>query len=96
MSQVAQQFVVYPQASINPHQNVQAIALFLPDGSVHSVPKRAAAQTDVPAMTSTAAITGGEPPTEAEFNQLRADVVAMRTVVNSMLAKFRTAGTIAP
>ena len=52
------------------------------------------AVADVAAMTQ-AAITGGESPTEAEFNALRADVAAIRTTVNALLASLRTAEVIA-
>ena len=76
-------------------QAVVDIALFNDDGTARSVPKQAAAQADVTPLTQ-AAITGGEPPTEAEFNALRADHAATRTVLNSLLAKMRTAGQLAP
>jgi hypothetical protein len=56
---------------------------------------QAAAVTDVAALTSSNA-TGGDAPTEAEYNALRADVVAIRTTMNSLLAKLRTAGLLAP
>lgn len=55
----------------------------------------AAAQADVAALTSAAA-TGGDAPTEAEYNAVRTDLVATRTVVNALLAKLRTAGLLAP
>ena len=71
------------------------IALFDASGAARVVPERAAAQTDAPAMTQ-AAITGGESPTEAEFNALRTDVVNLRTTVNALLAKLRTANILAP
>ncbi|GAA4439410.1 hypothetical protein [Phytohabitans houttuyneae] len=51
---------------------------------------QAVAVADAPAMTSAAPISGGESPTEAEFNALRADVVALRTTVNALLASLRT------
>ena len=52
------------------------------------------AVTDAAALTSVAA-TGGDAPTEAEYNALRADVVALRTTVNALLASLRTANGIA-
>ncbi len=52
-----------------------------------------AAVADVAALTS-AAITGGESPTEAEHNAVRADAVAIRTTVNALLASLRAAGVI--
>jgi hypothetical protein len=55
----------------------------------------AAAQTDVAALTS-AQLTGGESPTQAEHNALQADVAAVRTVLNSLLAKLRTSGAVTP
>lgn len=51
------------------------------------------AVSDVAALTS-AAITGGESPTEAEHNALRTDVVAVRTTVNALLASLRAAGLL--
>jgi len=54
----------------------------------------AAAQTDVGAVTSVVA--AGATPTKAEYDALRVDVLACRTVINSLLAKLRTAEYIAP
>lgn len=48
---------------------------------------------DVAALTS-AVITGGESPTEAEHNALRADVVAIRTTLNSLLDALQAAGLV--
>lgn len=81
--------------SAKPGQTVTQLALYLPDGTQHKVPKMAAAQTDSPALTSAAA-TGGDAPTEAEYNALRTDVSNVRTTLNSLLGKLRTASTIAP
>ena len=55
----------------------------------------AAAVADLGAMTSAAA-TGGDAPTEAEYNALRVDAAAVRTKVNALLASLRTAGLLAP
>ncbi|TDD37888.1 hypothetical protein E1287_07475 [Actinomadura sp. KC06] len=52
-----------------------------------------AAVSDVAALTSSAA-SGGEAPTEAEYNALRTDVAAIRTTVNALLASLRAAGQI--
>jgi hypothetical protein len=49
---------------------------------------------DIGALTS-AQITGGESPTEAEFNALQADVATIRTKVNAILAELRQGGAIA-
>ncbi len=54
----------------------------------------AAAVADLGALTS-AQITGGESPTEAEHNAVQADVAAIRTKVNALLAARRTAGLVA-
>lgn len=54
---------------------------------------KAAAVADVAALTSAAA-TGGDAPTEAEHNAVRADMVAVRTTVNALLASLRTAGLL--
>jgi hypothetical protein len=56
--------------------------------------EQAAAQTDVGAVTSTVA--AGANPTKAEFDALRVDALATRTVLNSLLAKLRTASILAP
>lgn len=45
-----------------------------------------------PAAMTQAAITGGESPTEAEFNALRADVVALRATVAALLTSLKAAG----
>lgn len=52
------------------------------------------AVSDLGALTS-AAITGGESPTEAEHNAVQADVAAIRTTVNTILARLRSAGLLA-
>lgn len=54
---------------------------------------QAVAVADLPALTSAAA-TGGDAPTEAEYNALRVDVSANRTKVNALLAALRTAGLL--
>ncbi len=55
---------------------------------------QAAAVADLGALTS-AQLTGGESPTEAEFNALQTDVAAIRTKVNALLGSLRTAGLLA-
>ena len=44
-----------------------------------------AATASAPAAMTQAAITGGESPTETEFNTLRADVVALRGTVAALV-----------
>jgi hypothetical protein len=56
--------------------------------------KVVAARADVAAATSTVA--AGANPTKAEFDALRVDYLAARTVINDLLAKMRTAGILAP
>jgi len=91
---VEQQQVV-AQTSINPSQGVTRVALFKSDGTPFAgLPSTAAAQTDVGAVTSVVA--AGATPTKAEFDALRVDALATRTVLNSLLAKLRTAGVILP
>mgnify|MGYP003579235271 CR=1 FL=1 len=80
------------QASIRPSQRVTELALFTADGDPHVVPAQAAAQTDVGAVTSVVA--AGATPTKAEYDALRVDALATRTVLNNLLAKLRTAGVI--
>lgn len=53
--------------------------------------KQGAAVADAAALTS-AQISGGESPTEAEFNALQADVAALRTKLNALLGSLRGAG----
>lgn len=62
----------------------------------------AIADAAAPAAVSSSAITGGESPTEAEHNAVRADVVALRaevatltTKLNAALAALRGVGVIA-
>lgn len=87
--------VMVGQPATQSGQHVMKMAFVNEDGDSLNIPQQAAAQTDVAALTQ-AAITGGESPTEAEFNALRTDHAATRTVLNSLLAKLRTAGVIAP
>jgi hypothetical protein len=92
--QITMQAKVVSQATPNAGQVMGLLALFNDDGSPREVPDQAAAQTDVGAVTSVVA--AGATPTKAEYDALRVDVLAIRTVVNSLLAKLRTAGVIAP
>lgn len=55
--------------------------------------KQAAAQTDMAAVTTTAA--AGANPTKAEFDKVVTDLAAARTTINGLLAKLRAAGLIA-
>ena len=54
---------------------------------------QATAVADLGALTS-AQLTGGESPTEAEHNALQADVAAIRNKVNTLLAAMRTASLL--
>jgi len=90
--QKVEQFVVVPQAAVNPHQTVHQLALFDADGTPHVVAAQAAAQADVGAVTSVVA--AGAAPTKAEYDALRVDALATRTALNSLLGKLRTAGVI--
>jgi hypothetical protein len=91
-----QQLIVVSQTKTTPTTGVGKVALFKADGTPFPAAtfSQAAAQADVAALTQ-AAITGGESPTETEFNNLRTDHANTRTVLNSLLAKLRTAGIIA-
>lgn len=90
-----EQIQVVSQGTINPSQGVTQAALFKTDGTAFGpLPLQTAAQTDVGAVTSTVA--AGATPTKAEFDALRVDVLANRTVINSLLAKMRTSGALAP
>ncbi|MCP9976509.1 hypothetical protein [Actinomadura madurae] len=63
----------------------------LPSGVGDFEPGEAVA--DVAALTSSDA--AGETPTDEEYDALRADVAAIRTTVNALLASLRAAGLIA-
>jgi hypothetical protein len=47
-----------------------------------------------PAALTSAAITGGESPTEAEHNAVRADLVATRTQLIALITSLENAGII--
>jgi len=49
-----------------------------------------------PTAMSQAAITGGESPTEAEFNALRTDLVNTRTTLQNLLTSLRAGGVLLP
>lgn len=85
---------VITDGSVDYNQSAVKLALFNTDGDPLNVPELAAAQTDVGAVTSVVA--AGSTPTKAEYDALRVDALATRTVLNSLLAKLRTAGIIAP
>lgn len=55
--------------------------------------RQAAAQTDMAAVTTTAA--AGANPTKAEFDKVVTDLAAARTTINGLLAKLRASGVIA-
>ena len=77
-----------------PNQDSMDVLLFDSTGAPLTVPKLIAARADAAAATSTAA--AGATPTKAEFDALRTDYLALRTLVNDLLAKMRTAGILAP
>lgn len=90
------QAVVISQAALTRNSEPMQLALFNTDGTPFAANQsdQMPVQADIAALTQ-AAITGGESPTEAEFNALRADHAATRTAVNSLLAKLKTAGLMA-
>lgn len=51
-----------------------------------------AAVVAAPSALTSAAITGGESPTEAEHNAVRADVAALHTTVAALLVALKGAG----
>jgi hypothetical protein len=85
--------VVATADNVNKNQAQMQILLVDTTGAILNVPKKAAARADMGTLTSTDA--AGATPTDAEFDALRADVVALRTLVNDLLAKLRTANIIA-
>ncbi len=88
------QAVVTSQAAINPHQTVEQFALFNVDGTPSNLGAQGEAVDDVAAFDSDQ-ITGGQSPTEGEYNDLQADVVSVQTTVDELLASLRAAGIIA-
>ena len=56
--------------------------------------KQTAGVADADAATAAAA--AGATPTKAEFDALLADVNALRTTLNALLAAMRTSGQLAP
>lgn len=94
MPNKVEQVRVVSQSVLNPHQTVTEMALFTAAGAPFgTLPAQAAVQTDVGAVTSVVAAAGT--PTKAEYDALRVDALATRTVLNALLAKLRTAGVIA-
>jgi hypothetical protein len=89
-----QQVVVVTQNSLRNNQDTVQMALFNTDGTPHVVGQQAAAQADLAALTSAAAV--GATPTKAEFDKVVVDLAASRTLINSLLAKMRTAKQLAP
>lgn len=87
-----EQVVVVDQAVLKANQRATKLALFNADGTPRPLASQAAAQTDVGAVTSVVA--AGATPTKAEYDALRVDALATRTVLNNLLAKLRTAGVI--
>jgi hypothetical protein len=64
------------------------------DRRLDAVPtSQGAAVADLGALTS-AQLTGGESPTEAEHNAVQTDVAAIHAKVNALLGSLRTAGII--
>lgn len=89
----ARQAIVVTGSTINPSMESERIALFNNSGAALTVPLQVAANADAAAATSVVA--AGATPTKAEYDALRADYLALRTVVNSLQAKMRTAGILA-
>lgn len=48
-----------------------------------------------PSALTSAAATGGDAPTEAEYNALRTDVSNLRTTVAALLTSLKNAGLVA-
>lgn len=96
MSDVVRKLTVVDPSEAQGSVYTGRVALLKDDGTAYQPVSftQGAAQVDTVAMTQ-AAITGGESPTEAEFNALRTDLVNTRTTLNGLLAKLRTAGIIA-
>lgn len=86
-----QQVTVVNRTAVANDTGLGKLALFNSDGTpfAASTFKQVAARSDAAAATSTAA--AGANPTKAEFDALRNDYLALRTVVNDLLAKMRTA-----
>lgn len=95
-NRVVKDFKLVTKAAPTSNQTMEECALFTDAGvpvTVLTNSNVAAAQTDAAAATSSAAVAA---PTKAEYDALRTDYLELRTVVNSLLAKMRTAGLLAP
>lgn len=94
MTQRIKQAKVVSLETPDPSMGTELLALFNANGTPYQPEAfvQAAAQADVGVVTSTVA--AGATPTKAEFDALRVDALATRTVLNALLAKLRTAGTI--
>lgn len=68
-----------------------------PDGSFTAAAALAkeSATVAAPAAMTSAAATGGDVPTEAEYNLLRADVVALRATVAALLVALKDSNVVA-
>lgn len=90
-----QQLTVVSQSAPTNYTALGKVALFNADGTAFAPSSfaKVAARVDVAAATSSAA-TGGDAPTEAEYNALRTDYLALRTAFNDLLAKMRTANVL--
>lgn len=95
-NRVVKDFRVVTKTAPTSNQLTEECAFFTAAGAAVTLLTNsnvAAAQTDAAAATSSAAVAA---PTKAEYDALRNDYLALRTVVNSLLGKMRTSGLLAP
>lgn len=90
MGQEILQATVLALSKPKANQEMIKLGLFDASGAPLTAGKQMTFQADIAALTSTAA--AGSTPTKAEFDALRNDLIAVRTGVNGLLAKLRTAG----
>ena len=92
--QRAVQMRVVSQSAINREQRIEKVALFDDNGAPRVLPKEGATVAAPAALTS-AQISGGEDPTQAEHNALQADVAALRATVAALITSLKNADVIA-
>lgn len=86
---------IVAKSAIDREQSVQQMALFDDEGAPRIVPMQADTVAAPDALTS-AQISGGESPTQAEHNAVQADLDALRTTVDTLIANLKTANVVAP
>lgn len=93
MAQRPMQARVVARTTPDSSQNFLDISLFDSLGNPLTVGAKVATSADAGALTSAAA--AGATPTKAEFDKVVVDLATIRTALNDLKAKMRTAGILA-